>query len=180
MKRVRLDIGAFNASPCEGGGFMFFLYREGMDKCLPVSLTPPEMHALLANFKGMEGNAISPQGLFYSALQDFKVELLEITIERQGDGVFVSRLLLFDGEREVLKPASFTDGVILAKLFGAPIYISEVLMERYSTVIDIASRESLTTESYVEKLKEELQQAIGNEDYERAAELSKKIRNFEK
>ena len=50
MKRVRLDIGALAASAEGGGSFTFFLYREGLDKCLPVPLTPPEMHAMLSPY----------------------------------------------------------------------------------------------------------------------------------
>ena len=37
MKRIRLDIGALTASPKEGGKFLFFLYKENMDRCLPIS-----------------------------------------------------------------------------------------------------------------------------------------------
>lgn len=159
---------------------MFFLYREGMNRCLPVSLTPPDMHALLANFKDLADGTISAQSLFYSTLQDFKVELLEITIVKEGEEeMFRSTLLFFDGDKEVVKEASFTDGVILAKLFGCPIYISEKLMEKYAADIDIVSGENLKTESYLENLKEELRQAICNEDYERAAVLNKQIMNFE-
>lgn len=180
MKRVRLDIGAFNASPGEGGSFMFFLYREGMNTCLPVSLTPPDMHALLANFKQMPGDTVSPQSLFFFVLQEFKIELLEVTVvkaDKEDD--FMTRLLFFDGEKEVVKDASFTDGIILSRYFSCPIYISEKLLEKYATNIDIVAGETIRTEFYVEKLKEQLKEAIKNEDYEKAAMLSEQISKFE-
>ncbi len=181
MKRVRLDIGAFNASPGERGSFMFFLYREGMDKCLPVSLSPPDMHALLSNFKKISEGGASSHGLLFSLLQDIKVELLEITIVKENDSIgFMTKLLFFDGDKEIIKDASFTDGIILAKLFSCPIYISEGLFNRYSTDnIDVLSVESVDKEPYIEKLRKELKEAISCEDYEKAAILSKKITKFE-
>lgn len=51
MKRIRLDIGAVTATPENGGSFMFFLYKDGLENCLRVKITPGDMHAVLANFK---------------------------------------------------------------------------------------------------------------------------------
>ena len=79
MKRVRLDIGALAATPENGGSFTFFLYREGLDKCLPVPLTPPEMHAMLSNFK-QDRDELTIQRVFSKVLQEYRVELLEVSI----------------------------------------------------------------------------------------------------
>ncbi len=202
MKRIRLDIGALAASPEDGGSFMFFLYREGMDRCLPVSLTPPEMHAVLSNFK-LDTNEISVHNVFSKVVQKYRIELLEVEIiraESRGEaleernesghtehadeiekhGCFQVELLFFDGESEVREIAGFIDGVILSKQFGAPIYISEELMDKYSQGMDDYSKEVLDTETLMKKLKEELQQAIDNEEYERAAEITKRIEKLKK
>ena len=191
MKRVRLDIGALAASPEDGGSFTFFLYREGMDKCLPVPLTPPQMHSVLSNFKQLPDNTISVHTLFTRTLQEFRVELLEVTIVRadqnESDGVpaqenqgFMSELLLFDGEREVRQFAGFVDGIILSRNFSCPIYISEELMEKYARSIDSQSQDVLDKETILRKLKEELQEAINNEEYERASQISKRIEKIKK
>ena len=79
MKRVRLDIGALAATPEDGGSFTFFLYREGLDKCLPVPLSPPEMHAMISNFKH-DGSENTIQKVFSKVLQEYRIELLEISI----------------------------------------------------------------------------------------------------
>lgn len=178
MKRIRLDIGALAASPQDGGSFMFFLYREGMDRCLPVPLTPPEMHAALSNFK-QDADGVSVHSVFSGVLQQYRIELLEVMIIREGDG-FLSELLFFDGEREIRQVAGFVDGIILSKQFGAPIYIAEELMEKYSTGIDSYSKDVLNSEATLDKLKEALQQAINNEEYERASQISKQIEALKK
>lgn len=180
MKRIRLDIGALTASAGDGGNFMFFLYREGMDICLPVPLTPPDMHAILSNFKKISSEAVSVQSVFYSTLQDFRIELLEVTVIRDDENEnFLTNLLFFDGEKEVVKGASFADGLILAKNFGCSIYISEELMDQYSTTIELFSSEIVKTESHLTRLKEQFREAISKEDYETAAILSKGIACYE-
>lgn len=181
MKRIRLDIGALTASPDNGGSFMFFLYREGMNKCLPVKLSPPQMHAVLANFNQQQNGGITLHGLFHATLQQFRIELLEVTVIRDEENdCFASELLLFDGEKEVRQNAEFIDGVILAKAFACPIYTTEALMEQYSSAIDIVSEKTVKKEIRLHKLKEELNQAIASEDYERAAELNRAIEELDK
>lgn len=180
MKRIRLDIGALSASADSGGSFMFFLYREGMDLCLPVPLTPPDMHAILSNFQKLPTDGVSVQEVFYSTLQDFRVELLEVTVIRdKEDEKFLTNLLFFDGEKEVLKGASFVDGLILAKNFGCPIYILEELMDKFSTTMDLFSNDIVKTESRLVRLKEDFQEAMSREDYETAAVLSREIARYE-
>lgn len=176
MKRIRLDIGALTASPDNGGSFMFFLYREGMNKCLPVKLSPPEMHAVLANFNQPQDNGITVHNVFTSTLQQYRIELLEVTvIRKRQEECFACELLFFDGEKEIRQSAGFIDGVILAKAFACPIYTDEAIMEKYASEIDIVSQKIVKKEIRLQKLKEELAQAIASEDYERAAQISKAI-----
>lgn len=183
MRRVRLDIGAVAASPEDGGSFTFFLYREGMDKCLPVPLTPPQMHSVLSYFKQLPDSTLSIHSLLTRVLQDYRIELLEVSIVRsEEEGVenngFVSELLFFDGDKEVKELAGFVDGIILSKNFSCPIYISEELMEQYAQTIDSQSKDVLDRETLLKKLKEELQEAINNEEYEKASELSRRIESL--
>lgn len=181
MKRIRLDIGALTASPDNGGSFMFFLYREGMNKCLPVKLTPPQMHAVLTNFNHQQPQGITVHSVFHATLQQFRIELLEVTVIRDDDaGTFATELLLFDGEKEVRQKSEFIDGIILAKSFACPIYTTESLMEQYASTIDIVSEKAVKKEIRLQKLKEELSQAVAAEDYERAAELNRAIGELDK
>ena len=182
MKRIRLDIGALTASPDNGGSFMFFLYREGMNKCLPVKLSPPDMHAVLANFNQPQmPPGITVHGVFHQVMQQYRIELLEVTVIRNdGNEAFETELLLFDGEKEVRQIAGFIDGVILAKSFACPIYTDEALMEKYASTIDIVSEKIVKKEIHLQKLKEELEKAVTAEDYERAAEIKKAIEDITK
>ena len=124
MKRIRLDIGALTASPEDGGSFMFFLYREGMDKSLPVKLSPPDMHAVLSNFNKQEGGGTTIHTLFSSTLQQFRIELLEVTVTKENDEApFTCELLLFDGEKERVIVSSIKHDYKPEELIGKKIIV---------------------------------------------------------
>lgn len=181
MRRIRLDIGALTASPENGGSFMFFLYREGMNKCLPVKLSPPDMHAVLSNFNNNSKPEKTIHAVFAETLMGYRIELLEMVVTRdEQKDAFTAELLLFDGEREVRKCCGFIDGVIMAKVCACPIYIDEEMMEKYSTTIDIVSEKIVKKEIHLQKLKEELANAVAAEDYERAAQINKAIGELSK
>lgn len=181
MKRIRLDIGTLTASAREGGSFMFFLYRSGMDKCLPVPLTSSDMHAVLTNFKRSPEDNISIQNVLAVTLREYRIELLEVAVVRNNEQEnFKAELLFFDGEKEFVVTVNFADGIILARIFTCPIYISTELMEKYAIDIDAYAETALRTEEHLQQLKESLQEAIGKEDYEAAAHISKEIERLTK
>lgn len=160
---------------------MFFLYREGMNKCLPVKLTPPDMHAVLSNFNQNSKPEGTIHSVFASSLKEYRIELLEMLVTRnEQNDAFNAELLFFDGEKEVKQICGFIDGVILAKVFACPIYIDEQLMDKYATTIDITSEKIVKKEIHLQKLKEELANAIASEDYERAAKINKMIEELSK
>ena len=176
-----MDIGAFTASSEEGGKFLFFLYKEKMDRCLSVSLTPPQMHSVLTVFKNGEKEQILLHVTVKNILERYGVELLEIEIVRNEEyGRFYSRLLLFDGERESKTDADFIDGIIMAKLFGAPIYIDEPLMEQYSVAMENSPKETIQTDAIIRRMEDALSQAVRDEEYERAEVIKRRIEELKK
>ncbi len=181
MKRVRLNIGALSASSQDGGTFMFFLYKQDSNKCIPVNLSPNEMHTLLVNFNKMNDGLISVHSVFQKLLREFRVELLENTIIRDDkDNNFVSELLFFDGEKEITMQASFVDGIILSKEFGTPIYTCQELIDKFGVLVDDYSDTILQKQDKLAMYKKLLKEAIDREDYENAAKISELIDKFTK
>lgn len=180
-QRIRLTVGALTATPQDGGRFTFFLSQEGGDRCIVVSLDPPQMHTMLQNFKANDGEDSSTiHSVFEKLLKSYRIELLEIEVSHDDNlNEFYSDLLFFDGEKEVKERLSVTDGIILAKKFAAPLYISDYLMNKWGVKVDLPEMEmeimkkGMTDE--LDFLKEKLQQAVETEDYERAAVINKEI-----
>lgn len=182
MERVRLDMGALSVSQINGGSYIFFLYKKGADLCLPIDLTRAEASVIVANFKNAVGETGVPtmHMLYFSTLQGFGIELLEITIIKNhtSGSIFLTELLLFDGKKESRIVCSFTDGIILAKFFSAPIFIYSDVMEKYAKKIDAKDKLAYTGEKHEEHLKQALAQAIESENYERAGILDKELRKL--
>lgn len=182
MERVRLDMGALSVSQINGGSYIFFLYKKGADLCLPIDLTRAEASVIIANFKNTVGETSVPtmHMLYFTTLQGFGIELLEITIikKHSSGNTFFTELLLFDGKKESRVVCSFSDGIVLAKFFSAPIFIYSDVMEKYAKKIDANNRLAYTGVKHEEHLKQALAQAIESENYERAGILDKELRKL--
>ncbi len=175
-KRIKLDIGALTASSSKEGNFMFFLYRDGMDKCLAIALNAPDMHALLANFGQAPQQNNSIYKLFEMMSRFYNIELLEIEIVKsKGPALFESRAVFLDGEKEMSAEASFTDGIIMAKMFGCSIFIEEELMEQYASATKEEAGNLVDTEKFKKSLEKKLNDAVDAEDYERAEMIKEKL-----
>ena len=183
-KRIRLTVGALAASPQDGGKFTFFLCQEEGDRCIVISLDPPQMHTMLLNFKSSdETESFTIHSVVEKIFKAYRIELLEIEVEHDDNlNEFYTEVLFFDGEKEVMERMSVTDGIILAKKFAAPLYISEYLMDKWGVKIDLSEMEVMKKSmvNEVESLKKSLKQAVDNEDYERAAIINKEIEKLSK
>ncbi|MCI1779507.1 MAG: DUF151 domain-containing protein [Bacteroidales bacterium] len=180
MKRIRLDIGALTAFSTEKGKYIFFLYAKGSDKCLYVPLTPPDVHNLLANFKGVEGQTFPFHSLISTVLKCYYVSLEEVSITyRQDDGKFYSRLH-FLGDRDIYKDADFIDGIILSKLFSCPIYISEKLFNSHAVKAELSLKGEISSTVYRAGLEKSLNSAMTEERYEEAETIYSELKKLEK
>lgn len=183
-KRIRLTVGALTATPQDGGRFTFFLSQEGGDRCIVVSLDPPQMHTMLQNFKESDsGDSFTIHSVFEKLLKSYRIELMEIEVSHDDNlNEFYSDLIFFDGEKEVKERLSAADGIILAKKFAAPLYISKYLMDKWGVKVDLPEMEIMKRgmADELDFLEEKLQQAVETEDYERAAIINKEIEKLRK
>lgn len=183
-KRIRLTVGALTATPQDGGRFTFFLSQEGGDRCIVVSLDPPQMHTMLQNFKESDsGDSFTIHSVFEKLLKSYRIELMEIEVSHDDNlNEFYSDLIFFDGEKEVKERLSVADGIILAKKFAAPLYISKYLMDKWGVKVDLPEMEIMKRgmADELDFLEEKLQQAVETEDYERAAIINKEIEKLRK
>ena len=183
-KRIRLTVGALTATPQDGGKFTFFLCQEEGNKCIVISLDPPQMHTMLLNFKESErGESFTIHSVFEKILKSYRIELMEISVAHD-DAIneFYADLLFYDGEKEVKERLSVADGIILAKKFAAPLYISEFLMDKWGIKMDLPEMEIMKKEmaDEIELLEESLKRAVDEENYEKAAVINREIEKLRK
>jgi len=127
--------------------------------------------------------------------KSFGIELLEVSIYRLEEGVFYSNLLCFDGEKEVTIDARTSDAIALALRFKCPIFTTDDIIEKAGIVLDPEEDDpnkivpptpapshnpkSAETNAYrnlaLNELEALLDEAIRNEDYEKAAQVKAEI-----
>jgi bifunctional DNase/RNase len=128
--------------------------------------------------------------LIRSLLEEFDITLTEVFINELRDGTFYAKLIFEEVNLEIdVRPS---DAIALAVRCNAPIYVSEDILDEtglYPPGDDNdddlklmnkphhkqKQKKDAKPKTRLEYLEEQLDKAIQNEDYERAAELRDEI-----
>ena len=147
---------------------------EGL-RCLPVLVGPHEAQAIIVS---LFNHKIRPgiYDLYIDTLKQFDGHVAEVDIYRISAGVFYSHLFVeHDGNTSFINCRT-SDALVLALRSNAPIYIEEDLLERNCVRLQPDGAYSLPiTTASTKVLKEAMEQAIANENYEFAARLRDEI-----
>jgi len=121
--------------------------------------------------------------------------MIEVMIYKLEEGVFYSRLLCNNGDKELSIDSRTSDAVALALRFGCPIYITEEILQKAG--ITITSTEADATadsdndtifetgntgfESFSDdELYKMIDESVKTEDYEKAAAIRDEIEKRKK
>ena len=147
---------------------------EGL-RCLPVLVGPHEAQAIIVS---LFNHKVRPgiYDLYIDTLKQFDGHLVEVDIYSISGGVFYSHLFVeHDGNTSFIHCRT-SDALVLALRSNAPIYIEEDLLERNCVRLQPDGAYSLPiTTASTKVLKEAMDQAIANENYEFAARLRDEI-----
>jgi bifunctional DNase/RNase len=122
--------------------------------------------------------------LMKNILESVGSDLAEITISELKDGTFYAKLNL-DSQEIDARPS---DAIALAVRFGAPIFVSDRVMDEAAFLPENEEEGAEATNppkgkeikpTKLEALRAQLKESIEREDYERAAQLRDEIRRLE-
>lgn len=191
MKKIEMDIVALSHSVTNSTNYAVVLGERDGTRRLPIVIGSFEAQAIAVAIEGMTPNRPLTHDLFKSALDTFNISLKEIVINNLLEGVFYARLVCVrDGE--LLEIDSRTsDALAMAVRFRCPIYTYDFILDAAGIVLEgeeeaeettSASRSgrpagksrTLSTMS-IDDLSRMLEEVLGEEDYERAAEIRDEI-----
>ena len=169
------------------------LLKEAMgERYLPIIVGSFEAQSIALALEEVQMPRPMTHDLFCNIIEELDVEINEVVISELLEGTFFSRISLEGqmGTRDI--DARPSDAIALALRVGAPIYVSESVMEDASvkevpekedgeekeTELEPSKQESLSPHDYLKKLETQLNQAVTAEEYEKAAELRDKIKKF--
>jgi len=195
MKRIKLKVMGISYSQTQSGAYALILTEEAGERRIPIIIGGFEAQAIVIKLENLDPPRPLTHDLFKQFADEFNISVLEVMIYKLEEGVFYSKLLCNNGEKESSIDSRTSDAVALALRFGCPIYTTEEILEKAGITInpsdtDVSS--SNDTEglfdtggnkygSYSdEELYKMIDEAVKTEDYERAAAIRDEIEKRKK
>ncbi len=190
MEKIRLDIISMSYSQSQNGAYALILGEQEGNRRLPIIIGGFEAQAIAIEIEKIKTPRPLTHDLFKVFAESFNIEVKEVVINKFVEGVFYAILLCTDGETEQEVDSRTSDAIALALRFHCPIYTYESIMTAAGILIGDEKKEMKTsklknenatfsqteyTDYGIPELKEMLQEAIENEDYEKASQIRDEI-----
>ena len=193
MKKIELDIVALSHSVTQSHNYAVVLGEQEGSRRLPIVIGGFEAQAIAVAMERMTPNRPLTHDLFKNALDTFDIELKEVVINNLLDGIFYARLVcLRDGEMIEIDSRT-SDALAMAVRFNCPIFTYEFILDAAGVILE-EQEETVSQPSAAAKTKKKktksnslsqysdedldkmLNEVLGEEDYERAAEIRDEIK----
>ena len=162
--------------------YIMMLYEPLSNKKIPVMIGEHEAQMILLEQGSDQSRRPMTHQLIVSIMDEFALTLKLVRINRFEEGIFYASLVVSDGFSDHEIDARASDAVMLALHQCVDIEMAEEVIDDTGFTprdesIDLSNNNVTipTPEEQMELLEEELRQCEENEDYERAAEIVKKI-----
>ena len=186
MKKVRLEIVGLSYSQTQSGAYALVLGESTGSRRLPIIIGGFEAQAIAIELEKMTPTRHLTHDLFKAFSETFSIDVTEILIYNLVEGIFYAKLICTDGTREVEIDARTSDAIALAVRFNCPIFTYEFILKSAGIVLDDDSLPSIENSATVEEmtagegeyqtksseeLKNLLQTALDDEQYELASKI---------
>jgi len=194
MKRIKLKVMGISYSQTQSGAYALLLIEENGERRIPIIIGGFEAQAIVIKLENLEPPRPLTHDLFKKFADQFKIAVIEVMIYKLEDGVFFSKLVCNNGEKEYSIDSRTSDAVAIALRFGCPIYIDEDILEKAQisntpSETELASPEEAKPSSQQnskygsftdEELYKMIDEAVKTEDYEKAASIRDEIEKRKK
>ena len=201
MSLVRLNIKGISYSQTQNGAYALILNEVDGDRKLPIVIGAFEAQSIaIALEKEIRPPRPLTHDLFKNFADRFDIVVKQVIIHKLVDGVFYSSLICERDKIEEIIDARTSDAIALALRFNAPIFTYKNILDKAGiylkvnpknddesqddgVLVDDFIAEELESSSakdvYKNKTLDELHnlldEAVANEDYEKAAKIRDEI-----
>jgi bifunctional DNase/RNase len=201
MKKVRLEIVGLSYSQTQSGAYALVLGESAGTRRLPIIIGGFEAQAIAIELEKMTPSRPLTHDLFKTFSETFDISVNEVLIYNLVEGIFYAKLVCNDGAKDVEIDARTSDAIALAVRFNCPIYTYEFILKSAGIVLDdetagitssveadvevkgegeeVVKDGSLQSKS-TEELKNLLQTALDEEQYETASRIRDELNNRKK
>lgn len=185
MNKILLEVIGLTYSHSQSGAYALILGEKGSKKRLPVIIGNFEAQSIAVALEKFDNERPLTHDLFKTFAETYDISLKEVIVTRFKEGLLFSEIhTIKDGEISVLDSRT-SDAVAIALRFKSPIYTYPQVMEEAGIIMDDIDFEDDTDSNInaenvfdrydIHELHEMLQDAIDNEDYERASIIRDEI-----
>ncbi|MBR5081286.1 MAG: bifunctional nuclease family protein [Bacteroidales bacterium] len=191
MNKVSLEIIGLTYSESSTGAYVLILGDKNSQRRLPIVIGSAEAESIAVGIEKHKNGRPHTHDLFLRFAHEFGVEIMEVVINRFRDGVYYAMLVCRQGDELTMVDARPSDAIAIAVRMGCEIYAYESVMEEAGIIMeDIEKQEDDVTDGNLinkstsktsldmldlETLEDLLQEAIDNEDYQKAAQIRDEI-----
>lgn len=196
MEKIKLEIVGLSYSQTQSGAYALVLGEESGRRRLPIIIGGFEAQAIAIELEQMTPSRPLTHDLFKSMATGFEIGIKEVIVYNLVEGIFFSKLICEREGQEVEIDARTSDAIALAVRFGCPVFTYEFILSSAGIILEDedleesegeegeleeAETESSTPKATglasqsVQDLEKLLQEAIDQEDYERASRIRDEI-----
>ncbi len=190
MNKVRVEIIGMTYSESSTGAYVLILGDKNSRRRLPIVIGSSEAQAIAIGIERQPNSRPLTHDLLLKFAKTFNVSILEVVINRFRDGVFYAMLVCQQGNDIITIDARPSDAIAIAVRLGCEIYAYESVMQEAGIIMDDMEDETPEQNHNINKVQDEpdlelltlgeledlLQEAIDNEDYQKAAEIRDEIK----
>lgn len=193
MGKVKLNVLGISYSQTQSGAYALVLSEEEGKRRIPIIIGGFEAQSIAIQIEGLTPPRPLTHDLFLNFAKSYSIEIVDVQIYKLEEGVFFSKLHCDNGKKEVYIDARTSDAIALALRFKCPIYTTEEIIEKAGIILEfdgteddvekMASSEkkenydsTLFSKMSLSELKTILEEAVLNEDYEKASKIRDEIK----
>lgn len=192
-KKVKLSVLGISFSQVQAGAYALIFAEENGIRRLPIVIGTPEAQSIAIIMEGITPPRPLSHDLICTIWEEMDIKLIEVLIHKFEDGAFFSELLLQQHDKEYHIDSRTSDAVALAIRTHSPIFTTEEIMQKMAIVFDEESPENPIepeknnpaegdeglSDLRLDTLKNRLENAVKDENYELATRLRDEINRRE-
>lgn len=199
MDKIKLEILGLSSSQSQSGSFALVLGEVEGNRRLPIIIGMFEAQAIAIEIEKIIPNRPMTHDLFKSFAGAFNYKVEEVVISDLKEGVFFAKIVCSNGEKTVEIDARPSDAIAIGLRFSVPFYTNEPILSEAGIVLSeegeegqVEPKEAAAPKSEPKKeqskplsdqlkdfsmdnLQKMLDEALVNEDYEKAAKIRDEI-----
>jgi uncharacterized protein len=203
MKKIVLEIFDISHSGTNSGAYAMVLVEKGGNRKIPIIIGSSEAQAIAIELENMKPSRPLTHDLYKNTLTSFNMTVTEVLIYNYNEGIFFAKVIVTDGERIIEIDSRSSDAVAIAVRFRVPIKCYETILQSmginpsdeataddtfdedgetvFDDVVENVEKPSkkIDKSKELKMLRDKLNQAIENEEYEAASVLKIAIEKLE-